>query len=164
MASRTGGDAVLSIRLTGADKSGDSIVASIKGGRTVVDVHSTSGIGRAEISPVDGRWRKPLILRLHLHGLESMSVNNGKFVIDTSVLSHPPYKQLCEFFPDGGRKGSSLEEVSPFWIRLQIENINQPGRRVIPLENGHFEVVLPDALFDGDPNTVFLQWIDFFRR
>lgn len=164
MASRTGGDAVLSIRLTGADKSGDNIAVSREGMRTVVDVHSTSGIGRAEISPVDGRWQKPLILRLHLRGLESLNVSNGKFAINSSVLSRPPYKQLCELCPVGGRTGSSLEEVSPFWIHLQLENIKQPGHRVIPLENGYFEVSLPDALFDGDTDTVFLQWIDFFRR
>ncbi len=164
MSSRIGPTPSLSIRLTGTDKTGDEVTVSTEGSRTVIDVRSKSGIGRAEISPADGKWQRPLIMRLHLNGLESLSVNNGKFAVDTSVLSRPPYRQLCELFPVGGRKGSSLEDVSPLWFPVRIVNNEKPEHRVVPLDNGHFEVTFPDAMFDGSPKTISIQWIDFFRR
>ena len=154
----------LLIRLTGANKSGDEIIVSPEGNLTVLDLHSKSGIGQAEISSVDGKWQRPLIIRLHLRGLESLRVNNREFTIATSVLSRPPYRQLCEVFPVAGQKGFPVEEVDPFWIPLRIANRKEQGRRVIPLEEGYFEVTLPDVLLEGNPETLFIQWIDFFRR
>ncbi len=160
---RTGGHGLPSVRLTGHDKGGDAVTVTEEGNRTVVDVHSTSGIGRAELTMPNGGWRRPLTMRFHLQGLEALDVNNGRLVIHTSVLSRPPYKQLCELFPVGGRNGSPLEEVSPFWMPLNVANRKEPGQRVIPLDDGYFEVTLPDALLDGNPETLYIQWIDFLR-
>ncbi|MDJ0743077.1 MAG: hypothetical protein QNJ32_06910 [Xenococcaceae cyanobacterium MO_167.B27] len=154
----------LSIRLTGADKSGDEIVVSTEETRTVIDLYSKSGIGRAELEAVDGKWQKPIIMRLHLHGLESFSINNGEFTITTSVVSQPPYRQLWEIFTVDGSEDDSLEEVAPFWIPLRIVNRKEKGHPVIPLEEGYFEVTLPDVLLEENPETLSIQWIDFFRR
>jgi hypothetical protein len=34
----------------------------------------------------------------------------------------------------------------------------------LPLRDGHFEVALPRALFEGNPKSVTLNWIDFYRH
>jgi len=153
-----------SVRLTGHDKDGDDVTVTLDDNRTVVDVHSRAGIGRAELTCPDGGWRRPVVIRLHLRGLEGLHVNNGKHSIHTSVLSHSAYEQLCELFSAAGRDGSPLEESSPFWMPLHVENKMAPGQRVIPLEAGYFEVTLPDALLDGNPQALLIQWIDFYRR
>ena len=33
----------------------------------------------------------------------------------------------------------------------------------LPLQDGYFEVTLPRAFFDGNPKSITLNWIDFFR-
>lgn len=30
-------------------------------------------------------------------------------------------------------------------------------------ENGYFEMTLPKAFFDGNPHTIQVNWIDFYR-
>lgn len=152
-----------SVRLTGHDQDGDNVDVTVDDNRTVVDVHSRAGIGRAELRCPDGGWRCPVVMRLHLRGLEGLHVNSGKHSIHTSVLSHSPHQQLCELFPVSGRDGSPLDESSPFWMPLHVENRGAPGQRVIPLAAGYFEVTVPDALLDGNPETLLIQWIDFYR-
>ena len=163
MSSRMGTNTNVEVRLTGGSKSGDTVTISPDGRGTVFNVHSTSGIGRAEISSANGSWRKPLIMRLHLRGLESLSVNNGHVTTQTSVLSRPPYRQLCEATPTGSKRGAAVEATSPFWMTLKIINTKDPRSPVIPLNSGYFEVTLPDVLFESNPNTLFVQWIDFYR-
>ncbi len=33
----------------------------------------------------------------------------------------------------------------------------------IPLVNGHFEMRLPKTLFEGNPKSIAISWIDFYR-
>lgn len=153
-----------SVRLTGHDKDGDTVTVRKEGHRTVVDVRSRTGTGRAELTCPDRGWRRPVGLRLHFHALEGLHVNNGKVSVHTSLLSHPPYEQLCELFPAGESNGSSLEKSSPFWMPLHVENKSAPGQRVIPLAAGYFEVTIPEALLDNRPEPLQIQWIDWYRK
>jgi hypothetical protein len=153
------------IRLTGANLANDRVTASTQGRDIVLDVHSGSGIGKAEISVKNKEWHDPLVVRLHLHGLEMLSVSNGEFSIRTSVPSHPPYDSLVELVPTGaGQTPLGVTAASAYWMPVRIENRIDPGRREIPLEDGYFEVRVPAVLLSDSPDTVSIEWIDFFRN
>ncbi len=155
-------NAPLSFRLTGGDQDGDKVTVSTEANRTVVDVRSRGGIGRMELSPTKGKWRSPLVIHLHLRGLESLSVNNGKFTVNTSALRQTSHGQLCELTE--GRNNRTIKEESPFWISLQITNEKESGHPVSSSKERCFEVTIPDALLEENPETLFIQWIDFFRQ
>ncbi len=35
--------------------------------------------------------------------------------------------------------------------------------KVIPLKDGYIEMQLPKKLFEGNPKSIALDWIDFYR-
>jgi hypothetical protein len=35
--------------------------------------------------------------------------------------------------------------------------------KTIPLERGYFELRFPEALLRGNPETIALRWVDFYR-
>jgi len=131
--------------------------------RITLDVYSKRGIGKLELSTADEQWQKPIILRLHLRGLESLRIDIGTFSVTTSFMSSPPYLQRCELKQAGEPVSTPLKEDSPFWIPTRIENRGDSKDRVIPLETGYFEVTIPELLFHDNPPSLVIQWIDFFR-
>jgi hypothetical protein len=56
-----------------------------------------------------------------------------------------------------------VEPDSPYW--MEIAALDAAGKPVdgLPPEGGCFEAVLPAALLDGNPRTLTLAWIDFYR-
>jgi hypothetical protein len=154
--------APLSIRLIGPGTTTGDVTVSAQDTRTIVDIRG-SGIGTVELSRRDAPWPKPIVLRLHLSGLELLNVDNGKIAIGTSVLSRSPPEQVGQLLPGSGRASSTVTQDSPFWMPLRIVNAREPGVRAVPLEEGYFEVTLPDVLFDESPNGFIIRWVDFFR-
>jgi hypothetical protein len=152
----------LTIELTGPRKEGDRIDVSTLKDSILLSVHSKSGIGRATIGPAQGGWPVRLLVRFYLKGLESFSVNNGDFVIHTSVQSYPPYKIGCETTKAGHRRGSSVSKASPYWMPARLVSRNESSPR-IPLQDGYIEVVLPDVVLENRPRVLSVQWIDFLR-
>jgi len=153
----------LSVELTGASAEGDQITTSIEGAQVVVDVYSERGIGGAEISAPGGEWPQRLLLRLHLGGLESFEVSNGEFTIHTQLQSHPPYTQMCEVFVGDGGQGTPVDQNSAYYIPLQIVSGQVSGEATIPIEEGYIELALPAVLFEPEPETLSIEWIDFYR-
>ena len=151
-----------SVRLSGGEKAGEKATVSLEGNRTIVDVRSAKGIGRAELTCPEGKWRRPVIIRLHLRGLESFSVTNGHRIVHTWVISRAPYTQYCDSSAAGG-KTRSLTKESPFWMAARMVNRKDSKSNTVPVDDGYFELTLPDALFDKCPETLSFQWIDFFR-
>ncbi len=35
--------------------------------------------------------------------------------------------------------------------------------KTIPLDDGYFEMQLPKALFEDNPKSITINWIDFYR-
>jgi hypothetical protein len=153
----------VSTKLTGSGKGGDKVRVFKKGDSTVIKISSKSGIGQFELAPIDGKWPENIILRFYLHGLESLQVNNGKFIISTSVISRSPYKQLCELSSDLNDKVFQVGEDSRCWMPLNIVNKKIPGHIEIPLEDGYIDATIPAVLFSENPEVIFVQWIDFYR-
>jgi hypothetical protein len=140
-----------------AKKPADQIKVKIEGDTATVDVSSQSGIGGATVTLTKGRWPTTVILRLHLSGLESLAVSNGKVKLTGSVLSHSGNTKrlyLTEEGKDGEREPGT-----------EIKVLDAAGKPVkgLPDKGGYFEIKLPKALLDGGPKSLELGWIDFYR-
>jgi hypothetical protein len=57
-----------------------------------------------------------------------------------------------------------LDEKSPFWTVSRIVGGDGKPAKELPLKDGHFEVTLPRAFFEGNLNSITLNWIDFYRN
>jgi len=138
-------------------KPADQIKVIVKGGTAIIDVFSPSGIGGATITATGGKWPTTIVLRLHLSGLESFAVSNGKVKLTGSVLSHSGNTKrlyLTEDGQDGEREPGT-----------EIKVLDAAGSPIkgMPGEGGYFEITLPKALLEGQPKSLELGWIDFYR-
>ena len=128
------------------------------GNPIVVEVHSPRGIGKAKVqlpvAPSEG-----VMLRLHLRGLESLTVRQG----DTRVrLEVPSRAGAAPTQTVARRDGSSgiLREGDPLWMAVRIAGTDATHP---PLPAGWFEVQLPRALLASAGGSYELEWVDFHR-
>lgn len=126
---------------------------------TVFSVRSPFGISNAVIERTGERWPEAVVLRLHLKGLENFRVTNGKVKLDGSVSSKNGKVRLWK----DGKEDASLDAKSPLW--MEIHSVGGDGKpaQEIPLKDGYFEMVLPQAFFEGNPKKITVAWIDFYR-
>ena len=47
---------------------------------------------------------------------------------------------------------------------IRILTSKDKPAKVLPLKNGYFEMTLPKAFFEGNPKSITLNWIDFYRN
>lgn len=138
------------ISITTAAES-DEIVRSFRQNETgarwsaVLDVTSPTGIGSGRVSLMAGEWPEPVLLRLHLAGLEDLSLKAGETVVQLSISSGPD-RALRQV--DGA--GQSLSSASPLWLDVSFGD-------------GYFDVLLPPDLLVADVAAFELSWIDFYR-
>ena len=143
------------------EKEEDQVEVEVKGDARVYSVTSPSGIGGAIISPWQG-WPKKVIIRLHLRGLESFGISNGKIKLSASVLSHSGNPRLLYLRKCGEEK--KVEVGSPYWTEIKV--LDADGRPVqgLPSKGGYFEVTVPKTLIENNPKSLTLGWIDFYRQ
>ena len=105
-----------------------------------------------------GQWPTTVILRLHLGGLESFAVSNGRIKLTGSVLSHSGNTKRL-YLTEAGKD----EEREP---GTEIKVLDAAGKPIkgLPDKDGYFEIRLPKALLEGQPKSLELGWIDFYRR
>ena len=108
-----------------------------------------------------GKWPTTVILRLHLGGLESFAVSNGKIKLTGSVLSHSGNTRLLDVVEDGKEK--KVEKDSPYW--MEIRGFDSTGKPIqgLPDKGGYFEITLPKAVLEGKSKSLEIGWIDFYR-
>ncbi len=131
---------------------------STERGITVFDITSSFGIDRATVKRSTETWPMSIVVRLHLRGLESLKIGNGSETIDVSVSSTGDRGTSISL-----RKGESESIVSrdsPFWTDARIVG----EEKTIPLKDGFFEVPLPATMLEQNPETITLEWIDFYRN
>ena len=137
-------------------KPADQITVKIEQDTATFDITSQSGIGGATVTLTEGKW-PTTVLRLHLQGLESFVASSGKIKLTGSVLSHSGNTKRLYLSEDGkeGERGPGTE----------IKVLDAAGEPVkgLPDEGGYFEIKLPKALLDGQPKSLELGWIDFYR-
>jgi hypothetical protein len=141
-------------------KSDDRIVEMIHAGGTTYGIRSPSGIGGATIRRAT--WPKQVRLRLHLAGLESLSISNGSVTIEGSVLSHSGNRRLLSVRDRGQEK--SVKPGSRYWTEIQAFDAMGNLTSGLPAAGGYFEVAIPQVLLEGPPDSLTIGWIDFYRQ
>ena len=140
----------------------DAVEVCVGKGKTLFNVKSPFGISQAVIERREDTWPKAVVLRLHQKGLSSFRASNGKVRLDAAV-SMEEGRQQVRVWKDG-QEDAPLDESSPLWADIRIVGGDGKPARELPLKGGYFEVALPRALFEGDPKSVTLTWIDFYRN
>jgi hypothetical protein len=130
--------------------------------QTVFIVKSPFGISKATIERLADKWPQAVVLRLHLKGLEGFQVTNAKVRLNAAV-SFQGGKPLVRVWKDG-KENPGLDDKSPFWIPTRVLDADGKPARELPLKDGYVELALPTALFEDNPPSISLQWIDFYRQ
>ena len=140
----------------------DNVAVEVEKDKTVFTVSSPFGISQSVIKRMEEKWPDAVVLRLRLDGLESFRVSNGKVTINAAVSSNDN-KQRVRVWKNS-QEGSPLDSGSPYWMEIgMIGGDGQKAQR-IPLKKGYFEMQLPKAIFDGNPKSLTVNWIDFYRN
>jgi hypothetical protein len=130
--------------------------------KATFSVHSPFGISHAVIERTGEAWPDAVVLRLHLKGLESFRVTNGKVKLEASA-SLQDGKPLVRLWKDG-KEDAPLDAKSPYWMQVRILDGDGKQAKELPLKGGYFEMQLPKAIFEGNPKTFTVNWIDFYRN
>jgi hypothetical protein len=140
-------------------KADDRVEIKVQGDAATCDVFSPSGIGSATLTSPDGRWPTTVTLRLHLRGLESLTVSNAKTKLTASVESHGAYAKHLDLSDEG------KDAPPPRPAGTEIRVLDSAGKPIpgLPDASGSFEITLPKVLLEGQPKTLELRWIDFYR-
>ena len=135
----------------------DKVEVNVEKDKTVVSVHSPFGISQAGIERTNEKWPDIVMLRLHLKGLETFKVTNGTVTLE-SAGSGQGERQWKD-----GKEDSLLDVKSSFWMEMRMVGNDGKLATIIPLKDGYFEIKLPNALFEGNPKSITVNWIDFYR-
>jgi hypothetical protein len=136
-------------------KRDDRVTATGEGDRVVFDIASPSGIGGARVIRKGTAWPGALVLRLHLAGLESLSVTHGTVTLSASVLSHGDFARHVQWTPD------HVEVLDPGLLRAFTAD-GQPTA-MLPGKGGWFELTIPKAVLKHAGEKLEINWIDFYR-
>jgi hypothetical protein len=137
----------------------DRVEVKIEKGKAIFSVHSPFGISHAVIERTDGKWPEGVVIRLHLKGLEGLRLTNGKERLDTAVSLQDGKPRVRQW--KDGKEDTPLDAQSLYWMDVRINGV--PPQKEAPDKGGSFEIQLPKALFDGNPKSITLNWVDFYR-
>jgi type 1 glutamine amidotransferase len=138
----------------------DRVTEVIHDGSTIFSVQSPSGIGGATIRQES--WPDHVSLRLHLRGMEGLTISNGSVAFKASVLSHSGNRRLLSVVYNGQEQVP--EEGSRYWTEIRAFDASGEPVQGLPEGGGYFELVLPQALFEARPKSLTIDWIDFYRQ
>ncbi len=141
------------------NRDNDKVEVKVEKDKTVVSVHSPFGISQTVIERTDGNWSDIVMLRLHLKGLENFKVSTGKVTLEAAVSSQDGKVRLWK----DGKEDSPLDSKSPYWTEIRMFSDGGKPTTTIPLTDGYFEIQLPKALFEDNPKSITVNWIDFYR-
>ncbi len=139
----------------------DAVEGRADKGKTVFNVKSPFGISQAVVERKGEKWPEAVVLRLHLKGLENFRASNGKLTLAAAV-SIQDARPKVRLWKDG-KEDAPLDEKSLFWMDIRILTGDDKPAKELPLKNGYFEMALPKAFFEGNPKSITLNWIDFYR-
>jgi biopolymer transport protein ExbD len=136
----------------------DKVEVKVENDKSVFSVHSPFGISQAVIERADENWSDIVKLRLQLKGLENFKVTNGMITLEAAVSSQDSSVRLWK----DGKEDSPLAAQSPYWMKIRMFSNEGKLEKTIPLD-GYFEIQLPKALFEDNPKSITVNWIDFYR-
>ena len=138
----------------------DRAVVHVENGKAIAAIHSPLGISSATFERVGDEWPKVLAVRLHLNGLERFAVTNEKVTLEGSV-AHGAKPKVRQW--QNGKEESPIGADSPFWTEVRLLDRSGKVTEKVDGEGGCFELMLPKVLFERNPKTVTVRWIDFYR-
>ncbi|MFN9717854.1 MAG: hypothetical protein ACK58L_04115 [Planctomycetota bacterium] len=125
-----------------------------------ISIRSPAGISHAVIERGHERWPDSMLVRLHLKGLESFRVASDQVTLHASVSSQDGKVRVWK----GNDEERLLDEQSPYWIDVSPIGCDGRPTKVIPITDGYVEIRLPRLLFEHNPKSITLNWIDFYRN
>jgi hypothetical protein len=128
--------------------------------KTICSIHSPFGISNAVIERSGDKWPDAVVLRLQLKGLESFKASNGKIQLEAAISSQEGTVRLWK----DGREDLPLDSTSPYWMRVRMIVGDGKLAKAIPRKDDYFELPLPRAFFEGNPKSITVSWIDFYRN
>lgn len=137
----------------------DKVAVAFIQGKAVISVHSALGISQATIERSDDQWPTSVMLRLHLKGLENFKVTNGNVTLEAASSSQDGKVRIWK----DNDEAQLLDAKHPYWMAIRMVSKDGKPVKTIPLKDGYFEIQLPKALFENHPNSITLNWIDFYR-
>ena len=138
----------------------DKVEVKVEKDKTMFSVQSPFGISNAVIERTDEAWPDAVVVRLHLKGLENFRATNDKVTLAASVSSQDGKVRLWK----DGKEDSPLDAKSPLWMEIRMIGGDGNPAKTIPLKDGYLEMQLPKAFFEGNPKSITLNWIDFYRN
>ncbi len=148
------------------NKPGDKSTLGIQDNQLLIDIESASGIGTAAVT-----WTvtptTPVLLRLHLAGLEELRLANAGAETVASVSSSPPHtvSQSTRSGPDAEQQSITSED--PAWLDITwssgTADAASAATAAFPLQDGYFDVLLSDPRLTQPGTSLEIQWIDFYR-
>jgi hypothetical protein len=138
---------------------GNEATVSAEGETIVINVHSESGIGTATIEPDPETPLANILVRLHLQGLEGFHFSYDQTVITAQAPSGRG--DIPQSVRSSGGDETLITSDSPYWIDIRI--VSEQATPQIPLDNGYFEVRLPEEFQRAGRRSFSIQWIDFYR-
>jgi len=143
-----------------AEGDGNELTVSMEGEIVIIEVQSQSGIGSATIELVSGEFPENILLRLHVQGLEELRLSYSGTAITASVSSRDGRNVLQSLVtPDEGER--SITPDSPSWLDIAL--VSEQSTPNIPLDQGYFEITLPEGLLTEADRSFSIQWVDFYR-
>ena len=137
----------------------DQVSVAYENGTAQIDVQSPTGIGSATFELESGTMPEIMTLRLHLKGLEQFRLLSPQDQIAASISSGDPLHANHETILSSGAE-SQLLPGHPLWIEIEIVS---NAEKTIPLEEGYFEVTIPQEFIRNVDKTFEVEWIDFYR-
>src|SRR5262249_14555092 len=140
----------------------DAVEVRAEKDKTLFIIKSPFGISQAVIEREGEKWPDAVVLRLHFKGLESFRASNGKVTLDAAVAIQEG-KVKVRLWKDG-KEDAPLDEKGPLWTDIRIVGGDGKPARELPLKDRYFDVALPRAFFEGNPKSITVKWIDFYRQ
>ena len=125
---------------------------------TTVNITCPVGIDLTRLERVGQRWPNAIIIHLHLKGLESFEATSGAVTLLVSIPSTGELVPRVSLRQKGAE--AALGKNSPYWTDVRM--VGGPAK--IPLADGYFKVPLPSKLWESNPPSIQLRWVDFYRN
>lgn len=141
-------------------RSDDRVEVKSEDDETLFVIRSPVGISNATIERTTEQWPDKVVIQLRLNGLESFKLSTDQSKLEASVSSQTGEVRLWK----EGKEGSPLDAKSLHWMEFKILGSDGEPTKAIPLKNGCFEMQLPKKIFEGNPKSFKLEWVDFYRN
>ena len=138
----------------------DRVEVKYEKDKIIFDFRSPFGISNTTIERTTEQWPEKVLIRLRLKGLENFNVSTEKLKLEASVSSQNGDARLWK----DGKEDMLLDAKSPYWMEIRILDSDGKPIKALPLKTGYIEMQLPKKLFEVNPKSIALNWIDFYRN